>query len=77
MKESGFTLIEVLIGIAIVGILAAIIAGGAGALSGGSSISFGLNGLTEMRCINGYLFSVGEGGQARQVLDEFGKGARC
>ena len=29
------------------------------------------------RCINGYTFVVGADGNARQVLDEFGKGARC
>jgi len=40
-------------------------------------VSFGINGISETRCLNGYLFIVSEGGQARQVLDEFGKGAKC
>jgi prepilin-type N-terminal cleavage/methylation domain-containing protein len=74
----GFTLIEMLIGMAIVVILAAALFAGGTALFGGSStISFGVNGLTEVRCINGYQFVIGEGGQARQIIDEFGKGARC
>lgn len=46
-------------------------------LNNHGSITIGINGITETRCINGYQFVIGEGGQARQVLDEFGKGARC
>jgi hypothetical protein len=33
--------------------------------------------MTESRCIEGYKFIVGQEGQARQILDEFGKGVRC
>lgn len=40
-------------------------------------ISYGINGLTETRCIDGYKFIVGEGGQARQILDGEGRGVRC
>lgn len=40
-------------------------------------VSYGLSGLTEMRCIGGYKFAVGEGGQARQVMSENGHGVRC
>lgn len=79
MNNKGFTMIEALIVIAIVGIIAAIavpLVIGISPLSKGN-ISFGLNGATETRCINGYLFVVGADGGARQVLDEFGKGTRC
>lgn len=76
-KMNGFTLIEGMIAIAIMGIVLAIVAGGASSMNGIGSVSFGINGITEMRCINGFQFVIGEGGQARQVLDEFGKGVRC
>jgi hypothetical protein len=46
-------------------------------VSGNNTISFGINGMTEMRCIDGYRFIVGEHGQVRQVMDEFGKGLKC
>lgn len=76
--QRGFTIIEFLILLAVIGILAIIIIGSlAGATAQGNSLSFGFNGITETRCINGYTFVVGRDGNARQVLDEFGKGARC
>ena len=51
--------------------------GGISALHGNSTISIGVNGMTESRCIEGYKFVIGEQGQPRQILDEFGKGVRC
>lgn len=43
----------------------------------GKDVSCGINGMTEMRCIKGYQFVIGQDGSTRQVLDEFGKGAKC
>lgn len=77
MKQRGFTLIELMIGIVVFGILITIAMKFLGAASGNNSISFGINGMTESRCIEGYKFVIGEHGQPRQILDEFGKGVRC
>ncbi|WP_313329443.1 hypothetical protein [Comamonas sp.] len=40
-------------------------------------VSWGLNGVTETRCISGLKFVVGEGGQARQVIGANGSGVPC
>jgi prepilin-type N-terminal cleavage/methylation domain-containing protein len=72
--HAGYTLIEMLITVAI-GLILLVV--GISALKGNSNVSWGINGVTESRCISGYQFVIGEGGQARQVLDEFGKGVRC
>ena len=76
MNERGFTLIELMVAVVICGILFMLLAGAVGG-QGNSNISFGINGMTESRCIEGYKFIVGQEGQARQILDEFGKGVRC
>ena len=76
MKQRGFTLIELMVAVVICGILFMLVAGAVSG-QGNNNISFGINGMTESRCIEGYKFVIGEHGQARQILDEFGKGARC
>ncbi len=77
MKQRGFTLIEVMIGIIFA---LCVVMLGVGAVSGansGNTISYGVNGMTEMRCIDGYKFIVSQHGGTRQVMDEFGKGLKC
>ena len=76
-KQRGFTLIEMMVVFVIGLIVLSVIANAAGFASGNSNVSWGLNGMTESRCIEGYKFIVSQDGSARQILDEFGKGARC
>lgn len=76
-KQKGFTLIELMIVIVFIASFGLIIAGGFSSMSGTSNISIGVNGMTESRCIEGYKFIVSQDGNARQILDEFGKGSRC
>jgi prepilin-type N-terminal cleavage/methylation domain-containing protein len=76
-NQRGFTLIEMMVVVVILMAVATMVMNGIGAMNGNSTISFGVNGMTEVRCIDGYKFVVGDQGQARQILDEFGKGARC
>jgi prepilin-type N-terminal cleavage/methylation domain-containing protein len=78
MKQRGFTLIELMVVVVIVMascmMIAITVRSGT---TSENSLSIGVNGLTESRCIEGYKFIVGQEGQARQILDEFGKGVRC
>ena len=80
MKHTnGFTLIELVILIAILGILASIVIPAAtGTRSANpTDLTWGFNGVTESRCIDGYRFVVGQDGSARQIMDEHGRGVRC
>ena len=84
MKKNGFTLIELIVLLVIIGIAFSVgfgiykAGGGESSINcGESSINFGINGITETRCIGGYKFIVGNGGQARQIMDSYGKGIPC
>lgn len=78
MTQRGFTLIEAVVIVCIVMILAAVaLPWLAGVPLSNGNISYGVNGVTESRCIEGYKFVIGSDGNARQILDEFGKGVRC
>jgi len=81
-KVKGITLIEVMIIVVIIGILAASLIF---ALSGDtkhtpskSSVSYGVGGMVETRCIDGYRFIIGgQDGSVRQVMDSLGRGVKC
>ena len=75
--QRGISLIEVLVIAAIIAILATVAIPAIVGHDATSNITFGINGTTESRCIEGYKFVVDNKGNARQILDEFGKGVRC
>ena len=81
LKQRGFTLIELFIAIVfvliVVAILFQVVMGVSGSNSGNREYSWGLNGMTEVRCIGGYKFIVNQDGSVRQVMDEFAKGVKC
>lgn len=78
IKQRGFTLIELIIGIVFLMIVFLIaLPVMLGVPVSNSNVSWGINGMTESRCIEGYKFVIGEQGTPRQILDEFGKGVRC
>ena len=78
MKQRGFTLLEFMVAtIILLSFVMIIVGAGVGATNGNSNISIGINGMMETRCVEGYKFIVDQNGNTRQILDEFGKGARC
>lgn len=78
MKQRGFTLIELMVVLAVLGIVVAVampvLMGSTGQTN---NVSWGVNGMTESRCIEGYKFVIDQKGNSRQILDEFGKGVKC
>lgn len=77
MKQKGFTLIEVMIVVAIIAILFAVALPAIFGTKQTTNVSFGINGTVEERCISGYKFIIGHDGRSTQVLNEFGKGVPC
>lgn len=75
-KQQGITMVEVMIVIFFLMIFASLASRGFGALDDGN-VTFSVNGMVETKCIEGYKFIIDQQGTARQILDEFGKGARC
>lgn len=77
--QRGFTLIEGFI-VAVIVIIVLVMGINAyfGLSSAGqSTISWGYNGATEVRCIDGYKFIISNRGMTRQVMDELGHGVKC
>jgi type II secretory pathway pseudopilin PulG len=78
MKQRGIALIELMVIfviITVIGLIAAPVIMGVPFSS--NNVSWGVNGMTESRCIEGYKFVIGEHGHPRQIIDELGKGVRC
>ena len=77
MNQRGFTLIEAVVIVCIVMILAAVAVPAFNGKISTDGITYGVNGVTESRCIEGYKFVIGSDGNARQILNELGKGVPC
>jgi len=74
-KSAGFTLIELMIVVVICAIIGTIVISAA---SGNrNNYTYGANGMTETRCINGLLFVVGQSGSVQQIVGESGGGISC
>jgi prepilin-type N-terminal cleavage/methylation domain-containing protein len=78
MLQRGITLIEMMVVfviLTVIGLIAAPVIFGTS--NNTNNVSWGVNGMTESRCIENYKFIVSQDGNARQILDEFGKGVKC
>lgn len=74
-ESSGFSLIEIMIVLAIITILGAVLIRVLTEPSG--NYTYGANGMTETRCINGLMFVVGQSGSVQQMIGESGGGISC
>lgn len=77
MNNRGFTLVELIIVVAILGIVGAIVFDATSGMSMSGHLSFGFNGTVEMRCVGGYEVLVDERGYTQQMLDENGRAVKC
>ena len=77
--KNGFTLIELLVLIAIFGIVMAVTIPAIMGVSSNteSTLTFGVTGYTEERCISGFKFVTGSRGAPAQILDAQGHGIPC
>lgn len=73
--NKGFTLIELMIVIAIIGIIASIV--GPAIFGASNNTQFGWGGTTETRCQGGFKVIVGQHGYVQQLLDQNGHGIPC
>jgi prepilin-type N-terminal cleavage/methylation domain-containing protein len=81
-SQNGFTLIELMIVIAICCILGSIIFAGVNGAQHGDAVSWGYNGIVETRCIEGTKVLVSDGGRyggtdITQLLDAEGHPIPC
>lgn len=77
VKAKGFTLIELMISMVFSLVVAVIVVAAFNGYFQPNAMSFGLNGMTETRCIRGYEFVVGANGSTQQVLNAQGGGVQC
>lgn len=73
----GFTLIELMVAVAILGIIAMLVFGAASGGLNMGGVTMTPTGMVSEQCLGGYKFIVDANGNARQILDEFGKGVKC
>jgi prepilin-type N-terminal cleavage/methylation domain-containing protein len=76
-KDKGFTLIELMIVIAICAVL---LGGVLVPLLGGTinpNVTIGINGAMETRCQDGYQYTIDSRGIGHQVIGENGGGVKC
>ena len=73
----GFTLIEGIVVVIILAIMGAVVVPAVIYTGSSSDYSTGINGVVEVRCINGFNFVIGKNGSTQQMMDAEGNGVRC